>query len=277
MSGFAHLLPEHVAAFKRACRLHNVAILVRQTNAKSLRFIGKPFATPKAIDCKAKTADRPFTPRGGAKRDVAGLVVDPTVTGPEAFEPAKWPKVQEAWRAFQPLLPPGMGTFEEQAAQYEKNYRLPIGYQYFVERDPKDPWYGCVKFTGTTYIKAGKVIHGDFDLYAIIDMENPSANIRVEETMSGQPHSRSPKFKDVQMAINGSLGLGVAMVKHGAQETYASEHSDEGLDVFFPDGQAFSVANRQEIERLYAQRFGGRLLFSGHGAGAVHYGKYMRT
>src|SRR2546421_2987198 len=70
--------------FHKAAQAFEVWILVRWTNAESLKYIGKrawePAAgrvleyVPKGIDCKPKTADIDV-----AGYELAGLVVDPTV------------------------------------------------------------------------------------------------------------------------------------------------------------------------------------------------------
>ncbi|MEM8664168.1 MAG: hypothetical protein AAGF49_08620, partial [Pseudomonadota bacterium] len=243
MEQSAHLFPEHVEAFKRAARLHNVAILVRQTNIASLRWIRNERATPKRIDCKAKTADANFT-RRGREYKVAGLVVDPNIAAPDAFNAQKLPGVWKYWKIFaQQKLPPADAVMDRPYLWHDNTM-----YQYFVEKDPDNAFYGCVKFSPTNQRLAAKVIHGDFDLYAIIDMDDPGTNIRVGEKLADQRHTRSPKFRDVQMAINGPLGLGTPMVMHGSQETYAEEHSDEPIDVFFPDGTTTTARNREEIE-----------------------------
>lgn len=271
MQQSAHLFREHVEAFKRAARLHNVAILVRQTNIASLRWIKDDRAGPKRIDCKAKTADYNFKFRG-REYHVAGLVVDPTIAGPQGFHDDKWMDALTWWRIFaDEKLPPSNAPTD--SLWLNHNQRM---FQYFVEKDPASDFYGCVKFSATNLRAAGKVVHGDFDLYAIIDMDDPATNIRVEGELAEQPHTRSPKFYDVQMAINGPLGLGTPMVMHGSQETYKSTHTDEPLDVFFPNGTTITVRSGEETERLYADRFGGRSLFSKENPGTVHRGQFMK-
>lgn len=280
MAHTPHLLPAHIAAFQRACRLHNVAILVRQTNAASLRWFDHPRTTPKMIDCKAKTADRPFH-ANGRTYDVAGLVVDPTITGPEAFSPAKFQSAKAEWRGFaQTMLAPPETDPKHTMVWHGRRF-----YQYFVETNPASPFYACVLHTPTTLRAAGKAIHGDFDLYAIIDLDDPSANVRVAEEFRMMdhkdapsiPHTRSPKFRDVQIAINGRMALNMPAVRHGAQETFKSQHTDEPVDVFFPDGTMMTLRNKQEIEQFYATRLKGRQLFAGKDAGKPHKGLYRKA
>jgi len=256
-----HMRPEHVGVFLSAARLYEVAILVRRTNTASLQHIGKPYAAPKRLDCKAKTADADVTPKGcrlpAAKRgDIAGLVVDPTLVGEAAFSGSKYTKALEAWRSFQPKLRAEMSTFEKQK---QLTY-VPGGGQYFVEHNPEDPYYGCVKFTSGSLITAGKCIHGDFDLYGIVDMVAPDQIVRVREERLGQTHARSPKFLDVQTFVNNRIG--VPMILHGSQETYASRHEDDDLDVFFPNGRIeYAGPTATDIRIFYEREFPGRTLF----------------
>jgi len=256
-----HMHADHVGVFLAAARLYKVAILVRRTNTASLQHIGKPHALPKRLDCKAKTADFDVVPAGcrvpEAKRGcIAGLVVDPGMVGERAYTDGKYAKAMEAWRAFSGQLRPEMKSHEQQASL---TY-IPGGGLYFVERNPHDPYFGCVKFSASSLITAGKCIHGDFDLYGIVDMEAPSEIVRVKEDRLGQTHARSPKFFDVQTYVNSRIG--VPMVLHGSQETYASRHEDDDLDVFFPDGRVdYAGPSAARITAFYQREFPGRTLF----------------
>lgn len=256
-----HMRPEHLGVFQSAARLYNVAILVRRTNTASLQHIGENYASPKRLDCKAKTADFDIAPPGSrlapAKRGcIAGLVVDPAMVGEQAYTDGKYAKAVQAWADFSGQLRPEMSTHERQ----KQFTYIPNGGLYFVERDPEDPYFGCVKFSSSSLITAGKCVHGDFDLYGIVDMEAPSEVVRVKEERLGQTHARSPKFFDVQNFVNSRIG--VPMILHGSQETYASRHEDDDLDVFFPDGRVeFAGPSAAKIAEFYERNFPGRTLF----------------
>ncbi|POF29276.1 hypothetical protein [Roseibium marinum] len=256
-----HMRSGHIGVFQSASRLYNVAILVRRTNTASLQHIGESHAVPKRLDCKAKTADFDVVPRGSrvpaARRGcLAGLVVDPGLVGEGAYSGGKYVKALEAWRLFSNLLRPEMASCEKQ----KQFTYVPGGGQYFVERDPEDPYYGCVKFTSSSLITAGKCIHGDFDLYGIVDMDAPDRIVRVREERLGETHARSPKFLDVQNFVNSRIGA--AMVLHGSQETYACGHEDDDLDVFFPDGRVeYAGPTAAKIAAFYQREFPGRTLF----------------
>ncbi|WP_428670206.1 hypothetical protein, partial [Roseibium sp.] len=223
--------------------------------------IGKDYATPKRLDCKAKTADFDVAPKdykiSAAKRGcIAGLVVDPNIFGPSAFKEGKFAKAEREWNTFKNQLRPEVATYDQQ----QMLTYIPHGGLYFVELNPEDPFYGCVKFASNSLIRGAKCIHGDFDLYGIVDMQSPERMIRVREERLGMTHARSPKFFDVQHYVNGKIG--VPMVLHGSQETYASEHEDDELDVFFPNGRiAYAGPTAADISEFYQEEFPGRTLF----------------
>jgi hypothetical protein len=254
-----HMQPKHLAAFQGAARRYAVAILVRRTNTASLWHVGKPYALPKRLDCKAKTADYDFTPSQGGLKEVAGLVVDPRITGPGAFKPTKYPEAVATWKEFaSSQLNPRIQTLQD----LRRFTYVPDGRFYFVELDPASPYYGCVKFSSNSNIAAGKCVHGDFDLYAIVPMDDPGPNVATYEKRLNTGHARSPQFFDVQHCVNHAIG--VPMVQHGADESYRSRHRDEPMDIFYPSGEVGFVANGAELARLYSTTFRGRKLFTRH-------------
>ncbi len=269
---FDDRMPQQYAkAFLSAAKLFHVFILVRRTNEASVRLIGDPMCVPKRLDCKAKTADGDYYhPQFGVKKS-AGLVVDPTITGSQAFNTTeKYGKALKEWEGFAKTLAPAVLTLEGQS----RLTYVPNGKQYFVDLDPASDRYGCVEFTGTGAFKNGKYIHGDFDLYGIVPQGDPSKNVAVTEERLGVDHMRSPEFMDVQNWVNRQIG--VPMVLHGAQEGYASEHSDEGIDIFHPDGRTITFADdAAAIARLYDQVFKGRKLFTKDGIKLVVRGDFM--
>jgi hypothetical protein len=253
--------PNHAQAFRGAAQLYKVYILVRRTNLKSLTLVGDKMCMPKRLDCKAKTADEDFVHPAYGKKKTAGLVVDPTITGRSAF--AKQDKYESAlreWKGFAAqMIDPRVASFE---SQRQLSY-VPNGGLYFVDLDPASERYGCVKFTISSILAAGKYIHGDFDLYGIVPADDPARNVAAEETRLGQKHSRSPQFFDVQHYVNRKIG--VPMVLHGAQEAYGAEHSNEGIDIFHPDGRMTGAENAAQIGQLYETVFKGRKLFTKNG------------
>jgi hypothetical protein len=261
--------PNQAAVFRAAAKHFDVYILVRRTNLASLYYIGDPACVPKRLDCKAKTADLDYShPRFGWK-SVAGLVVDPTVAGPGAFKSEQ--KYRSALREWN--CPDGHKGFAETmlvpAGQKSLTY-IPNGGFYFVDLDPASARTGCLKFTSSSLLTAGKYIHGDFDLYGIVPADDPSRNVAAAELHHGQKHVRSPEFFDVQMYVNSRIGA--PMILHGAQESYGAEHTDEGIDIFYPNGTMLGAETAAEIARLYETLFKGRKQFTKGGVRQIYRG-----
>lgn len=264
-------------AFQDAAKRFNVYILVRRTNLRSLDYVGDSACVPKRLDCKAKTADSNYVHKLFGHKTVAGLVVDPTITGRDAFNSSKkYDSAIAEWKGDEnrpgfvaSMLDPGILTLDGQ----RKLTYIPHGKFYFIDLDPSSSRYGCVKFSSSSLMSAGKYIHGDFDLYGIVRADDPSRNVAVSETRLGQKHSRSPEFFDVQHYVNRRIG--VPMVLHGSQESYGSEHGDEGVDVFKPDGGFIGLENFGEIAFLYDTVFKGRRLFTKNGPREIVRGMFM--
>ena len=206
--------------FLEAARHFGVWILVRRTNPASLAYVGKPGYVPKRIDCKAKTADQDVAPY-----KLAGLVVDPTLQ-PRAFSPARQSKAKDSWSAMKGLLV----TICQ------------------VDTDTRSRHYGCLKLQGS-------YIHGDYDLYDIVDITQPHRNLAAVETLLGQPHRRGAKLLPVQEFINSRIGS--PMVQHGGEAQYA-DHSEQSIDAFGPNGEDVTILNEFSVRGWYRERFGGR-------------------
>ena len=249
------ILESHRAAFFKVAKRLKAAIIVRQTNEASLVHIGKPYAVPKRIDCKPKTADYAITAPNGAQKKVAGLVVCPRVAGAEAYGRDKRNKVDALRTEFEPMLSSALASAEDLA----RLTYVPGGKQYFVEHRQSDPYFGCIKFTATGLISAGKVIHGDYDLYGIVPLDDPSRNERATYSLAGQTHAKGRLFMDAQIWLNTEIGL--PMILHGSQEKYASEHSDDVVGVYDPSGRERIFRGKEQISLLYATEFRGRKLF----------------
>jgi hypothetical protein len=196
-------------------------ILVRRTNRSSLRFVGQGGYTPKRIDCKAKTADVDLPPY-----QLAGLVVDPRVH-PTAFKPGKQAKAAAAWQSTEPLIGRGI---------------------YTVDTDSNSRHYGCLR-------ESGKYIHGDYDLYDVIDLKAPSRNLALVDTLHGTPHMRGPRLGEIQKFVND--GIGSPMVQHGGEAQY-TDHSEQAIDAFGPNGEDVTILNEFSVRAWYDEHFGGR-------------------
>lgn len=205
----------------QAARELNLWILVRRTNPASLQYIGRPGYTPKPIDCKAKTADRNV-----GQCQSAGLVVDPTVQ-PFAFSPGKIEKALREWRRY--------------------SHEMLISGRYTVESADART-FGFVKLNG-------QYLHGDYDLYDIIDPQQANRNLAAVESLLGQPHMRGPNLYRVQNFINSKIG--VRMVQHGGEMQYA-DHSEQSIDVFGPNGEDVTILNEHSVRHWYENQFQGR-------------------
>ncbi|MGA2096671.1 MAG: hypothetical protein ABSH39_10265 [Candidatus Acidiferrum sp.] len=212
--------PQDKLVFLEAASHFQVWILVRRTNVASLKYIGKPGYTPKRIDCKAKTADL-----DEVNWKLAGLVVSPIVH-PKSFMPTKVKKAKEAWEAMSSLM----------------------GSVYTVDMDKKSRHYGCLKL-GSCYI------HGDYDLYDIIDIKQAHRNLALVETLLGQPHRRGAKVLAVQTFINNRIGS--PMIQHGGEAQYA-DHSEQSIDAFGPNGEDVTILNEFSVRGWYEKVFEGR-------------------
>lgn len=218
--------PSDKRAFLEAAAHFHSWILVRRTNPSSLRYIGQGNYTPKRIDCKAKTADVDLPPY-----QLAGLVVDPRVH-PKAFKPVKQSKALDAWQAIEPLL--GRGV-------------------YTVDTDKSSRHYGCLR-------ESGKYIHGDYDLYDVIDVKAPTRNLASVETLHGVPHMRGPRLAEIQKYVNDRIGS--PMVQHGGEAQY-TDHSEQSIDAFGPEGEDVTILNEFSVRAWYEERFGGRKTLAG--------------
>lgn len=200
-------------------------ILVRRTNPASLKYIGRPGYVPKPIDCKAKTADRDV-----GRWQLAGLVADPTLC-PEAFGAAKLVKARNIWTTF----------------SLEQNIGRP-GARYAVITDKLNRHFGAVTLQGS-------FIHGDYDLYDIVDPEQAQRNLAAVESSAGQPHMRGPNLYKVMNAVNAQIGSPV--VQHGGEMQY-TDHSEQAIDVFGPEGEECTILNEFSVRGWYRERFSGR-------------------
>lgn len=208
-------------AFAQAAKTLGLWILVRRTNPASLKYIGVPGYVPKPIDCKAKTADA---------GPLAGLVVNPDLC-PDAFRAGKVAKARIAWEAF----------------RQSQSIGEP-GARYAVQTDSAAKNYGAVTLQG-------KFLHGDYDLYDIIDPAQACRNLASVETLLNQQHMRGPNFYKVMSLVNRQIG--VPMVQHGGEAQYA-DHSEQALDAFGPNGEACTILNEFSVRGWYKERFGGR-------------------
>lgn len=227
--------PEDRGVFKEVAVRHRVWILVRRTNPASLRYIGLPGFSPKRIDCKPKTADANVE-----AYQLAGLVVSPEIH-PRAFRGNKQAKAVSIWR-----------SFSHEHGLNDQDERSRRDGAYSVETDENSPHYGCLQFDGN-------FIHGDYDLYDIISVDHPRGNLAAVETLHGVKHMRGPKFYAIQNDINRRIG--VPMIQHGGEAQF-TDHSEQSIDMFTPDGGEVTLLNRNTVQSYYTKFWKRRTLRS---------------
>lgn len=195
-------------------------LLVRRTNPQALQYIGLRGFFPKPLDCKAKTADN---------GKLAGLVVDPSIVK-DAYKESKAENAARCWEEFR------KDTLSFAARGYS------------VDSDSDSDWYGCVLLKGDR-------LHGDYDLYDVVDPKHARRNFAIVDTLHGHTHMRSPYHNRVSAWINTRIGLPV--VQHSGEAQYA-DHSDQTIDVFGPQHEYLELPNEAAIRLFYGLQFDGR-------------------
>jgi hypothetical protein len=205
---------QDIPHFLAAAREFHAWILVRRTNEASLQYIGKPGFTPKPIDCKAKTADFGLN---------AGLVVQPSANGRE-FQGKRAGEAQEEWIKFaQPL------GFLSKSNVVALRYRID---------DEKGTRPGAVQYRGADTGNQWCYLHGDYDLYDIIPVEEDGtskANLAVVGEKAGQLHNYGHYFDRVAQFLNSRIG--VPMIQHAGHIQYGQHLNDDKVDAFGPSGE----------------------------------------
>ena len=222
---------EDKVVFLQAAARFGVWILVRDTNAASLAYMGQCGSngrlayTPKPIDCKPKTADLD----AGAFLN-NGLVADP-VKVRAAFSRDRLTKARNIWDKFA----------HEQDVYNEKS---PSPSR--VDLDARSPHYGCLK-------KNGLYLHGDYDLKDIIRIGEP--NLAAVNELNDEVHMESRWFKRIQAFVNGAIVSNdqhVPMIQHGGEAQFA-DHSADLIYFFGPAGEHFTMQNQAEISEWYGE------------------------
>ena len=207
--------------FQEAAAYLNLWILVRSTNNESLPFIGSPGYKPKRIDCKAKTADYNY----GNYR-VAGLVANPHIHA-EAFKASKLTGAKYLWGQMKHL----------------------IGSVYQVNANRSSPHYGCLTINGNH-------IHGDYDLYDIINPEQPEKNLGLVSRTHDTQHIIGLYTKKVQEYVNNRIGS--PMIQHSGNAQFADHSGQSKIEVFGPAGEQFTILNEYSLKAIYETIFNKR-------------------
>lgn len=264
-----------VAVFSAAAEVFEHIVIVRAANPKSLGYIGQKSFTPKPIDCKPKTADNDcYVESTSTFVECAGLVVDPSLVSYAAFKSqAKRSKARDSWNAFVEGIPDD--------ALRRKVFRRRSSKGFFaVDTLRSSRRYGCLMLSlqdapaddfhlggrGWALFKQSEMryIHGDYDLYGLIDMGDgagPAMAGRLalrsprvlQERLHGVTHLFSERFPQIQQFLN--QGIGCDMIQHASQDHVA--HQGDLLYVFYPEGQMYQVdASTDAIREIYQLLFG---------------------
>ena len=242
-----------IPAFTYTAQITDTIILVRATNAASLKWMGKSGYTAKPIDCKAKTASFDSATLGGALVKSSGLVVSPEHLKDTNLYGGRLDKAEKAWNSF-------ITSCRKQSIStgIEVYFRADTKGFYAVDSDPKSQHFGCLMVSDQlppsdfdptkSHIRKWmginmSYLHGDYDLYGIIDvdpdvMKNRTSHVNqmqvIENKLYGQTQFSTTKSASVSKTINDVIGF--ELVKHGEQSAYQHEAQDDDVYVFFPSG-----------------------------------------
>jgi hypothetical protein len=257
-----------IEVFAAAAEYFNHIVILRSTNFHALQYIGNKAFTPKPIDCKPKTADHDVYVSGYASQvKCSGLVVDPTLLGFGAFSGDKPEEAREEWDKFL------CGKTAADRARKVFSRHQTKGF-YAVDTDPSSTYFGCLMLSEQDIPSPSfslrssdaasfkrhhmKYVHGDYDLYGLIDVEatenmmresggrDKLRPVRENGVLHGVPHTSGPAFKQIQAFINSAIG--VDMIQHAGQDNL--KHKDDTLYVFYPIGTTYTV--RQSADGIRA-------------------------
>jgi hypothetical protein len=287
---------DHIPVLREASQKLGLFILLRRTNPHSVKYIGYQGFVPKPLQCKPKTAKSDAVVRlmdgRSIKSSCAGLVVDPAKVGVSAFcyDHGVYSDAMREWKKYWSNgLPTGFAIQENPESGYygcvmrcthgtrvyphsrhPASFRQaqsvrssiieqsgPAGFQLLPDRNiDRHALSGLPR--GCSYI------HGDYDLYALIDKDDPSNRISKEGKFSGIAHTHSPVWRRFEAFVRSKIQLD--MIQHGSQEHF-KPHTNEVVDIFCPTRAKnlwhVKVDGKKAIKRLYASLFDGRQVHQG--------------
>jgi hypothetical protein len=236
-------------SFMQVARQYKVIILVRHTNADSLRYVGKEGFYPKPAAVKAKTADQsppPQTQLVGGRKAV------------RAYVGAKAGKAEDCWVHTMETLAPTLMNVRVDLKRpdtwstwgVERKGVLAPRWRWRVDIDPNSTYFGCLQ------LKADGIpwsyIHGDYDLKDVIVVGHEKDNERAEGKLDGvknfTPRLKGVSFDEIQRALNSTMGC--EMVQHGAEAQFAW-HGDEPITVAYPDWTHLTLLSAETVQSWY--------------------------
>lgn len=285
--------PADTKVFKAAATKFNQMILVRKTNKESLQYINKPDFYPKPGDCKVKTADFDVSIPFGSRHihsKTAGLVVDPTLIGAKAFR--NYERALYWWKDFLKDKTPAeiadkvyrrrgtnFGCYAVDTDVASPFYGcLMISRSQPIERTVIDgktigstegepgfdetaagataKWRNSEVIDQSTgaVIQRMQYLHGDYDLYALLNANDPPNDETKTEWINGEKNKFGAKFHKVQEFINDEIGA--PMIHHGGQ--FRLEHKADTIYVFYPGGASYVISESEvrSIEEIFEVLYG---------------------
>lgn len=251
--------------FLMVAREFKVILLVRHTNADSLRYVQLPGYYPKPAVVKAKTADvdPPVTTaliNGRPERrayELAGLVVHPGFQ-PKCYVGSKAVKALGFWNQTMEVLSPSLiGTRVDPERPdtwsvwgvARTGVNAP-NWKWRVDVDPASKHFGALQLARAE----GEwcYIHGDYDLKDVIVRGHETDNRRHEGKLDGvknfTPMLYDREFERIRAVLNQRMG--VEMVQHGAEAQFAW-HGDEPITVAFPDFTHLILYDAPTVQAWY--------------------------
>jgi len=251
---------KHMWAFSYVCHKQDVIILVRATNPKSVLKMDINGYQAKPVDCKPKTADLDVF-IGNRLVECAGLVGCPELLTLRAYKSDKFEDVLQAWNDFK-----SQSLIKCLKSGVKVYLRSDSAGFYAIDDDPSSKHYGCLllskqmppddfdlskRHSRNWKEKNMAYIHGDYDLYGIIDLSanaklNPGEVHRLDVTNQktlGQDNFVTDHSGKVMFDIN--LLLGTDMIKHGEQSAWKHKSDKEGIYIFYPDNSVYVVKEKK--------------------------------
>lgn len=252
--------------FMMVARRFQVVLLIRQTNAASLAYIGRLGFRPKPALIKAKTADtdpparRVLRGRIVSEVDyrVAGLVVHPGFQ-PELFHADKRAKAESAWADTMALVAPHLKGVRVDLREPDswslwgqaRRAVYALAWRWRIDVDPDSIRFGCVQLW--KYGEGWSYVHGDYDLKDVIvpghERQNERNHGKIDGVDDYTPRlPRGLEFAEIRAALNREIGI--EMVQHGADAQFRW-HGEEPITVAYPDWTFRVLADAVTVQGWY--------------------------